>query len=109
MLNLVILEIPCQAGDEGGMTVICNTIPLGKLHRLSRKVIMGVKAKIPLQRGGISISGGRITRLHRHQLLMRFKVVVLRHGDNQNLTDPSQHQHTDGVPLACRKSAATAC
>ena len=46
------------------------------------------KPEVTLQGGGIGIGGGHIAGLHRHQLLMRLKVVI-----------PGQHAGTDQLLL----------
>ena len=59
-------------------------IPPGKVAQPFPQRRSGLKAKIPLQRGGVRISYGYVTGLHGYQLFVGFKIVIGRQNSGGN-------------------------
>ena len=58
--------------------VVILCVPLCKVSQSFPQTCVRLEAKVLLQRGGVGIGDGDVTRLHRDELLMGLKVVALR-------------------------------
>ena len=76
-------------------------IPFGKLPEPLSQRDLGREAKVALQGGAVGIGHGHVARLHRHQLLVRLKVVVGReHAGAEELLLQGLHKVQQALGLA---------